>query len=178
MNRPYKEFRDKFLWCRIDYDNYPEWHWFQCVDLIKLYLDECLWWWKVGALWNANQVPKNLEKKWFCKLDPKKTMIQWDIIVHTQWIYWHIAIVDHILNGRVWVLEQNWTWKNSWSWKNWNEIRLKDYPINRFQTILRNTDIVANYNKEVAYVEEKIEERAMLLKNTTEYRESIQYYKK
>ena len=175
MNRPYKEFRDKFLWTRIDYDNN---YGYQCVDLIKLYLDVCLWWWKVGALWNANQVPKNLEKKWFWKLDPKKTMIQWDIIVHTQWIYWHIAIVDHILNDRVWVLEQNWTWKNSWSWENWNEIRLKDYPINRFQTILRNTDIVTNYNKEVAYVEDKIEERAMLLKNTTEYRESIQYYKK
>ena len=175
MNRPYKEFRDKFLWTRIDYDKS---YGYQCVDLIKLYLDVCLWWWKVGALWNANQVPKNLEKKWFWKLDPKKTMIQWDIIVHTQWIYWHIAIVDHILNWRVYVLEQNWTWKNSWSWENWNEIRLKDYPINRFQTILRNTDIVRNYNKEVAYVEDKIEERAMLLKNTTEYRESIQYYKK
>lgn len=175
MNRPYKEFRDKFIWTRIDYDKS---YGYQCVDLIKLYLDVCLWWWKVGALWNANQVPKNLEKKWFWKLDPKKTMIQWDIIVHTQWIYWHIAIVDHILNDRVYVLEQNWTWKNSWSWENWNEIRLKDYPINRFQTILRNTDIVTNYNKEVAYVEDKIEERAMLLKNTTEYRESIQYYKK
>jgi hypothetical protein len=112
MNRPYKEFRDKFLWTRIDYDKAFG---YQCIDLIKLYLDVCLWWWKVGALWNANQVPKNLEKKWFCKLDPKKTMIQWDIIVHTQWIYWHIAIVDHILNWRVYVLEQNWTWKNSWS---------------------------------------------------------------
>jgi len=175
MNRPYKEFRDKFIWTRIDYDKS---YGYQCVDLIKLYLDVCLWWWNVGALWNANQVPKNLEKKWFWKLDPKKTMIQWDIIVHTQWIYWHIAIVDHILNDRVWVLEQNWTWKNSWSWENWNEIRLKDYPINRFQTILRNTDIVTNYNKEVAYVEDKIEERATALKNTTEYRESIQYYKK
>lgn len=175
MNRPYKEFRDKCIWNRIDYD----WAYgYQCVDLIKLYLDKCLWWWKVWALWNANQVPKNLEKKWFWKLDPKKTMIQWDIIVHTQWIYWHIAIVDHILNDRVYVLEQNWTWKNSWSWKNWNEIRIKDYPINRFQTILRNSDIVTNYNKEVAYVEEKINERAAALKNTTEYRESIQYYKK
>jgi hypothetical protein len=93
MNRPYKEFRDKFLWTRIDYDKAFG---YQCIDLIKLYLDICLWWWKVGALWNANQVPKNLEKKWFCKLDPKKTMIQWDIIVHTQWIYWHIAICQYI----------------------------------------------------------------------------------
>lgn len=175
MNRPYKEFRDKFLGTRIDYDGA---YWYQCVDLIKLYLDVCLWMGKIGAIWNANQVPNNLEKKWFWKLNPKKTMIQWDIIVHTQGIYWHIAIVDHIVDGKVWVLEQNGTGKNSWSWENWNEIRLKDYDINRFQTILRNTDIVSNYNKEVAYVEDKIEERARDLKNTTEYRESIQYYKK
>ena len=175
MNRPYKEFRDKFIWTRIDYDNS---RWFQCVDLIKLYLDVCLGWWKVWALGNANQVPNNLIKKWFWKLDPKKTMIQWDIIVHLQGIYWHIAIVDHIIWDRVWVLEQNWTWKNSWSWENWNEIRLKDYPIEWYQIILRNTDIVSNYNKEVSYVESKIEERARDLKNTTEYRESIQYYKK
>ena len=175
MNRPYKEFRDKWIGNRIDYD----WsYWYQCVDLIKQYLDECLWWWKIWALGNANQVPNNLIKKWFWKLDPKKTIIQWDIIVHTQWIYWHIAIVDHILNGKVYVLEQNWTGKDSWSWENWNEIRIKDYDINRFQTILRNTDIVANYNKEVSYVEDKIEERSTLLKNTTEYRESMQYFSK
>lgn len=175
MNRPYKEFRDKFIWTRIDYD----WSYgYQCVDLIKLYLDVCLGWWKVWALGNANQVPNNLIKKWFWKLDPKKTMIQWDIIVHLQGIYWHIAIVDHIIWDRVWVLEQNWTWKNSWSWENWNEIRLKEYPIEWYQIILRNTDIVANYNKEVSYVESKIEERTRYLKNTTEYRESIQYYKK
>lgn len=172
MTRPYKEFRDKFLWTRIDYDGS---YGYQCVDLIKLYLDICLWWGKVWALGNANQVPNNLIKKGFKKLNPKNTMIQWDIIVHTQGIYWHIAIVDHVVDWKVWVLEQNWTWKNSWSWVDWNEIRLKDYSIDWYQTILRNEDIIKNYNKEVEYVEDKINERARALKNTTEYRESIQY---
>ena len=176
MNRPYKEFVEKWLGKRIDYD----WAYgYQCVDLIKQYLDECLWWWKIWAIGNANQVPKNLLKKWFWELDPKKTMIQGDIIVHTQGIYWHIAIVDHILWDFVYVLEQNWSWKDSWSWEWQNAIRIHPYKIDRFQKILRNTDIVSNYNKEVEYVEDMIEERANLLKITTEYRESMQHlYKK
>ena len=175
MNRPYKEFVEKRLGKRIDYD----WaYWYQCVDLIKQYLDECLKMWKIWSIGNANQVPKNLEKKWFWKLDPKKTIIQWDIIVHTQWIMWHIAIVDHILWDFVYVLEQNGSGKDSWSGEWQNAIRIHPYKINRFQSILRNTDIVANYNKEVEYVEDKIEERAKLLKTTTEYRESMQYFAK
>lgn len=59
MQRAYNDFKQKRLGKRIDYD----WaYWYQCTDLIKQYLDECLWWWKVQALGNANQIPANLEK--------------------------------------------------------------------------------------------------------------------
>lgn len=172
MNRPYKEFKDKWLSKRIDYDkNYG----YQCVDLIKQYLDECLGWWTVTALGNANQIPANLLKKWFWEINPTKSIIQWDIIVRTKWKYWHIAIVDRIIQDYVYVLEQNWSWKNSWSWEWENAIRIKEYHISRFQTVLRNEDIIRNYNKEMTYVKEKIEEREVLLRDTIDYKNSLKY---
>lgn len=175
MNRPYTEFKNKWLGECIDYDGA---FWFQCTDLIKQYLDECLWLWKQKALGNANQIPNNLIKQKFWKIDPGKNIIQGDIIVRTSWKLWHIAIVDRVLWDKVHVLEQNWTGKNSGSWKDWNEIRIHAYDRNWFQVILRNEDILRNYNKEVEFVEERLAEIERALKITQDYREAIQYQKR
>lgn len=172
MSRPYTEFKDKRLWKKVDYDGA---FWFQCTDLVKQYIDECLGWWKVSALWNANQIPNNLEKKWFWKIEPTKSIIQWDIIVRTKWKYWHIAIVDRVLWNKVHVLEQNWSWKDSWSWEWQNAIRIHIYDISRFQIVLRNDDIVSNWNKERKYIEEKILEYVDKLNITQDYLKSIKY---
>lgn len=172
MNRPYTEFKNKRLWKKVDYDGA---FWFQCTDLIKQYIDECLGWWKVSALWNANQIPNNLEKKWFWKIEPIKSIIQWDIIVRTKWTYWHIAIVDRALWNKVHVLEQNWSWKDSWSGEWQNAIRIHIYDISRFQIVLRNDDVVSNWNKERKYTEEKIWEYLEKLNITQDYLKSIKY---
>ena len=172
MSRPYVRFKEKRIGNKIDYD----WAYgYQCTDLIKQYLDECLWWGKVWALGNANQIPNNLIKKWFAKIDPNKSVMQWDIIVRTKWSLGHIAIVDRVIWNCVYVLEQNGSGKNSWSWTWDNAIRIKPYEKSRFQVILRNDDIVKNYNKELNYVNEKLDERETLLKDTIDYKNSIYY---
>ena len=99
--RPYKQFKEKWLGKRIDYDKS---YGYQCVDLIKQYADEVLWLGKIWSIGNANRVQysstfKNFSKLWVSNL------MQWDIIIRTRWKYWHIAIVDHILNWKVYVLE-------------------------------------------------------------------------
>lgn len=172
MSRPYVWFKEKRLWKKIDYDKA---YGYQCTDLIKQYLDECLGWWIVSALWNANQIPWNLQKQWFWAIEPSKSIIQWDIIVRTKWRYWHIAIVDRVLGNKVHVLEQNWSWKDSWSGEWQNAIRIQPYDIDRFQVVLRNDDIVSNWNKERKYIEEKIWEYVDKLNITQDYLKSIKY---
>ena len=51
--RPYKTFKEKWLWKRIDYDKS---YGYQCVDLIKQYADEVLGLGKIWAIGNANRV--------------------------------------------------------------------------------------------------------------------------
>lgn len=171
MKRPYKEFVERRLGKRIDYDKA---YWYQCVDLIKQYADECLDMWKIGAIWNAKNVPNwtfwKKFQKMYVSLDD---IMQWDIIVRTQWEYWHIGIVDHVIWQKVRVLEQNWSWKNSWNGLWQNAIRIQEYKLSRYQVILRNDLIVKNFNQELSYVDEKIEERANLLRITQEYKESL-----
>lgn len=171
MKRPYKEFVERWLGKRINYDKA---YWYQCVDLIKQYADECLDMWKIGAIWNAKQVPNwNFWKKFTQLKTSLKNVMQWDIIVRTQWEYWHIAIVDHIIWDDVFVLEQNWSGKNSGNGLWQNAIRIQIYKLARFQVILRNQDIVGNFNQELSFVNEKIKERERQLKITKEYRDSI-----
>ena len=171
MIRPYKTFKEKRLWKRIDYDRTYD---YQCVDLIKQYADEVLWLGKIWAIWNANRVQNSSTFKSFSRLWIKNLM-QWDIIIRTRWKYGHIAIIDHIWNWRVYVLEQNWSWKNSWNGLWDNAIRVKDYPINWYDVVLRNETIVKNYNNEMSIVREKIKEHETNLKNTKEYWESIRH---
>jgi hypothetical protein len=95
--------------------------------------------------------------------------MQWDIIVRTRWTYGHIAIIDHILNWRVYVLEQNGSWKNSWNGVGENAIRVKDYSISWFEVVLRNERIIKNYENELRVVEEKIKEYEGKIRVTREY---------
>lgn len=170
MTRPYVEFKNKRLGKRVDYDKYA---WFQCTDLVKQYMDECLHMGRIWAIGNAKQVPDNLKKEFkvFKNLD---SVLQWDIIVKTTWTYWHIAIVDHIYWWKIYVLEQNWSGKNSWSWTWDNAIRVQPYSFTFYNVIMRNDDIVKNFNTEYYYVEDKIKERTELLQNTIEYKATLQ----
>ena len=79
--RPYVDFKNKWLGKRIDYDKA---YGYQCVDLIKQYLDEVLWFGSVGSLWNAKDIPSTLVKKGFPKLWVT-SLLQWEIIVRTRW---------------------------------------------------------------------------------------------
>lgn len=170
-NRPYVDFKNKRLWKRVDYDNK---YGYQCVDLIKQYADEVLKMWRIWAIGNAKDVPNGSFWKKFMKIwISLENVMQWDIIVRTVWTYWHIAIVDHVLWKKVYVLEQNWSWKNSWDGVGLNAIRVQAYNLNWFQTILRNDDIVKIFNQELSFVNEKIKEREKILKDTKEYRDSI-----
>ena len=81
--------------------------------------------------------------------------------------------MDHIRDWKVYVLEQNGSWKNSWSGLWDNAIRVKDYSINWFDTILRNKMIIENYNNEIKIVNEKIKEYNEKIKVTKEYGESL-----
>ena len=101
--------------------------------------------------------------------------MQWDIIVRTQWTYGHIAIVDRILNWRVYVLEQNGSWKNSWNGLWDNAIRIKDYPRSFYNIVLRDQTIIDNYNNELTVIKSRIEEYENLIKITKEYQECIRY---
>lgn len=174
MKRPYKDFVEKWKGKRVDYDKA---YWYQCVDLIKQYADECLRMWKIWAIWNAKDVPDWSFWKKFQKIEWMKNIMQWDIIVKTNSKYWHIAIVDHILGNKVYVLEQNGSWKDSWSGVWANAIRIQPYNKTFYQVVLRNPAIIENYKKEVDYVDEKIKEREQLLKDTKEYKESLTYIK-
>lgn len=171
MNRPYVDFKNKWLGKRIDYDKT---YGYQCVDLIKQYADEVLKMWKIWAIGNAKNVPSTLVKKGFSKLWVSSLM-QWDIIVRTRWTYGHIAIVDRILNWKVYVLEQNGSWKNSSSWIGENAIRVKDYSISWFDVILRNERIIRNCENELRVVEEKINEYNERIRVTKEYGETLKW---
>ena len=169
--RPYVDFKNKWLGKRIDYDKA---YGYQCVDLIKQYLDEVLWFPRVGAIGNAKNVPSTLVKKGFSKLWVS-SLIQWDIIVRTKGKYGHIAIVDRIVNWRVYVLEQNGSWKDSWNWVGENAIRVKDYSIGWFDVVLRNDGIIGNYDMEMKVINEMILKHKNNIKITEEYKDSIHY---
>ena len=56
-----------------------------------------------------------------------------------------------------------------------NAIRVKDYSINWFDTVLRNEKIVQNFKFEFDAVNEKISEHEWNLKNTKDYLNSISF---
>ena len=152
-NRPYKNFVNKRLWKRVDYDGA---YWFQCADLAKLYIDEGLEFGKIGALGNAKDMPKSPFFTNREKIKGMKNLMQGDIIIRSQGKYWHVAVVDHILNGKVYVLEQNGSGKDSGSGLGANAIRIQPYRLDFYDTVLRCKKIFDNLVLEREFVAEKL----------------------
>lgn len=173
MPRPYVEFKEKWLDKVIDYDHC---YGYQCVDLIKLYLDQCLGYWKIGSLWNAKNLPNNKFFDGWAKIKlTTNNAKQWDIVVANNWEYGHVAIVDRIVWDKIRVLEQNGTGKNSGSGKDGNQIRIHQYNFGFFNIILRSDAIIKNFNLERDYTLEMINERKKLLDTTVDYYRAIQW---
>lgn len=173
--RPYTDFHNEWLGKRIDYD----WSfWFQCVDLAKLYLDKVVGLWKIGSLGDAKNVAKNrLFAKGWEILKWTDDLMQWDIIIRTKGKYGHIAIVDHIAGGKVYVLEQNGSWKSSWSWIWPNAIRVQDYSLSFYDTVLRCRKIFENLQGERTFVAEKVRKLQEEISITNEYIATTRYQK-
>ena len=177
-NRPYKNFVNKRLGKRVDYDGR---YGFQCADLAKLYIDEGLEFGKIGALGNAKDMPNNPFFSSWEKIKGTKNLMQGDIIIRSQWQYGHVAVVDHVLNGKVYVLEQNGSGKNSGSgiWE--NAIRIQPYNLSFYDTILRCKKIFDNLVLEREFVAEKIARlekewgQEAEIRNTREYLATTRY---
>ena len=175
MKRAYTEFRNKRLGKKIDYD----WaFWAQCVDLAKLYCEEVLGMGKIWALGNAKDIPNNpiFRKDWEV-LKGTTDLMQGDIIIRTKGKYGHIAIVDHIAGGKVYVLEQNWSGKNSGNGIWPNAIRVQPYSFSFYDTVLRCKKIFENLQAERAFVDEKIRKLQEEIRITNEYLATTRYQK-
>lgn len=177
-NRPYKNFVQKRRGKRVDYDRA---YGFQCADLAKLYIDEGLEFGKIGSLGNAKDMPNNPFFSSWEKIKGTKNLMQGDIIIRSQGEYWHVAIVDHVLNGKVYVLEQNGSGKNSGSGLGLNAIRIHPYRLDFYDTILRCKKIFDNLVLERKFVAEKlkklegVEGQENEIKITKEYLATTRY---
>ena len=177
-NRPYKNFVQKRRWKKVDYDGS---YGFQCADLAKQYISEALEFGKIGALWNAKDMPKSPFFANREKIKGTKNLMQGDIIIRSQGQYGHVAIVDHILNWKVYVLEQNGSGKNSGSGLGANAIRIQPYRLDFYDTVLRCKKIFDNLVLEREFVAEKlkklkgVEGQENEIKITKEYLATTRY---
>lgn len=182
--RPYTDFRNKLLGKRVDYDNFAG---FQCVDLIKIYLDSCLGMGTIGRIGNASDIRENrysyFTDKWE-KIPGTNNLMQGDIIISTKGKYWHIAIVDHVADGKVRVLEQNGAGQDSGSGLGANAVRVKDYDPSFRAGVRRCKKIFDHLQLERAFIEEKVQKLSRELFtlqqdlcNTTVYWEGIRFVK-
>lgn len=178
MNRPYKNFVQKRRGKRVDYDKQYD---YQCTDLAKQYLFEVLRFEKIGALGNAKDMPNNPFFSSWEKIKGTKNLMQGDIIISSHGQYGHVAIVDHILNGKVYVLEQNGSGKDSGSGLGANSIRIQPYRLDFYDTILRCKKIFDNLVLERKFVAEKlkklegVEGQENEIKITKEYLATTRY---
>nr|DAF40111.1 MAG TPA: CHAP domain protein [Bacteriophage sp.] len=90
------------------------------------------------------------------KIKGTKNLMQGDIIICSHGQYGHVAIVDHVLNGKVYVLEQNGSGKNSGSGLGANAIRIQPYNLSFYDTVLRCKKIFDNLVLEREFVAKKI----------------------
>lgn len=182
-NRPYKNFVQKRRWKRVDYDKKYD---YQCTDLAKQYIDEVLDIKKTGIkkiwpLWNAKNMPNNPFFSSWEKIKGTKNLMQGDIIIRSQGQYGHVAIVDHVLNWKVYVLEQNGSGKNSGSGLGANSIRIQPYNLSFYDTILRCKKIFDNLVLEREFANAKIEKlskewgQEAEIRNTREYLATTRY---
>ena len=176
--RPYKDFAKKRLGKRVDYDKQYD---YQCTDLAKQYLFEVLRFEKIGALGNAKDMPNNPFFSSWEKIKGMNNIMQGDIIIRSKGKYWHVAVVDHVLNGKVYVLEQNWSGKDSGSGLGANAIRIQPYNLSFYDTILRCKKIFDNLVLEREFVAEKIARlekewgQEAEIRNTREYLATTRY---
>ena len=152
-NRPYKNFAKKRLWKKVDYDKQYD---YQCTDLAKQYMNEVLDIKKIWPLWNAKNMPNNTFFSGWEKIKGMNNLMQGDIIISSHGQYGHVAIVDHVLNGKVYVLEQNWSGKDSGSGLGANSIRIQPYRLDFYDTVLRCKKIFDNLVLEREFVAEKL----------------------
>ena len=177
-DRPYKNFVNKRRGKRVDYDKKYD---YQCTDLAKQYLFEVLRFEKIGALGNAKDMPKSPFFAQWEKIKGMNNLMQGDIIIRSQWPYGHVAIVDHILNWKVYVLEQNGSGKNSGSGIWANAIRIQAYRLDFYDTILRCKKIFDNLVLEREFANAKIEKlskewgQEAEIRNTREYLATTRY---
>lgn len=177
-NRPYKNFVQKRRWKKVDYDGG---YWFQCTDLAKQYIDEVLGIKKIWPLWNAKNMPNNTFFSSWEKIKGMNNIMQGDIIISSHGQYGHVAVVDHVLNGKVYVLEQNGSGKNSGSGIGANAIRIQPYNLSFYDTILRCKKIFDNLVLEREFVAEKlkklkgVEGQENEIKITKEYLATTRY---
>lgn len=177
-NRPYKNFAKKRLRKRVDYDKQYD---YQCTDLAKQYISEGLEFGKIGALGNAKDMPNNPFFSSREKIKGTKNLMQGDIIISSHGQYGHVAVVDHILNGKVYVLEQNGSGKDSGSGLGENAIRIQPYNLSFYDTILRCKKIFDNLVLEREFVAEKlkklegVEGQENEIRNTKEYLATTRY---
>ena len=178
MNRPYKNFVNKRLRKRVDYDGR---YWFQCTDLAKQYIDEGLEFGKIWPLWNAKDMPNNPFFSSWEKIKGMNNIMQGDIIISSHGQYGHVAVVDHVLNGKVYVLEQNGSGKDSGSGLGANAIRIQPYNLSFYDTILRCEKIFDNLVLEREFVAEKLKKLEGVagqeneIRNTREYLATTRY---
>lgn len=69
----------------------------ECVDVIKYLLDLVFDWWKIGRIWNANELWEDkygiLKKMWFIRIVGSKDMRRGDIVfINTAIIFKHVWI--------------------------------------------------------------------------------------
>lgn len=177
-NRPYKNFAQKRLGKRVDYDKQYD---HQCTDLAKQYIDEILGIKKIWPLWNAKDMPKSPFFAQWEKIKGMKNLMQGDIIIRSQWPYGHVAIVDHVLNGKVYVLEQNGSGKDSGSGLGANAIRIQPYRLDFYDMVLRCKKIFDNLVLEREFANAKIEKlskewgQEAEIRNTREYLATTRY---
>ncbi len=177
-NRPYKNFAQKRLGKRVDYDKQYD---HQCTDLAKQYIDEILGIKKIWPLWNAKDMPNNHFFSSREKIKGMKNLMQGDIIISSHGPYGHVAIVDHVLNWKVYVLEQNGSGKNSGSGIWANAIRIQPYRLDFYDTVLRCKKIFDNLVLEREFANAKIEKlskewgQEAEIRNTREYLATTRY---
>lgn len=176
--RPYKDFAKKRLWKKVDYDKQYD---YQCTDLAKQYMNEVLDIKKIWPLWNAKNMPNNTFFSGWEKIKGMNNLMQGDIIISSHGQYGHVAIVDHVLNGKVYVLEQNGSGKNSGSGIWANAIRIQPYRLDFYDTVLRCKKIFDNLVLEREFVAKKlkklegVEGQENEIKITKEYLATTRY---
>lgn len=174
MTRPYTDYKNKMLGKRVDYDG---WLGYQCVDLMKSYCGNVLWL-DIHTSGNANQAWRNVYKifnKDWQQIKGTNDLMQGDIIFSINGDYWHVAIVDSISFGKIYVLEQNGSGKNSGSGTGANAIRVKDYPFSFWVGVWRCKKIFDNLQIERAFVDNKLKTLKVPVADTVRYRNSLRW---